>query len=231
MPVSFTLHSTPVASTANQSTAYTGTSAAVVAGEILIGFVTAATNGGTGTMSGGGFTWTVLSSQTKLSNADAVLVFWAQATSSTSFAPSFTPAAGGAQGCMMTVIRVAGGTGDASVPGLQQTIVTNTASTANPTVTFGTATLTTSGILLLAANGTNSTAQFTAPTGFTELSETAFNTPTNGAQVSTRTSGGTLTTYTWTNANTTSWRTFGLEFTEGIATAFDPMGQMGFFGL
>lgn len=230
MPVSFTLLSASLASTANQSTAYTGTAGTAASQDILIAFVSASGNTTAGTMAGGGLTWTLLTSQTKNAGADICAVYWAYVATGVSVTPAYTPAAA-ATGCIIAVVRVAGSTGDAAGPNLQQTTATATGTTANPNVTFGAATLTANGILLFAANGTNSTTQFTAPTGFTELSEVAFNTPTNGGQVSSRASGGTATTYTWTNANTTSWRTFGLEFTEAVGTSFDPMGTMGFFGL
>ena len=230
MPVTFTLLSASLANTANQATAYTGTAGTAASQDMLIAFVSASGNTTAGTMAGGGLTWTLLTSQTKNAGVDICAVYWAYVTTGVSVTPAYTPSAS-STGVIMSVVRVAGSTASAAGPNLQQALVTATGATANPTITFGAATLTTNGILLFAANGTNSTAQFTAPTGFTELSEVAFNTPTNGGQVSSRASGGTATTYTWTNANTTSWRTFGLEFVEAVATSFDPMGQMGFFGI
>lgn len=230
MPVSFTLLSASLASTANQATAYTGTAGTAASQDMLIAFVVASGNTTAGTMAGGGLTWNLLTSQTKNAGADIVAVYWAWVATGVSVTPAYTPSAA-ATGCIIAVVRVAGSTASAAGPNLQQTTATATGTTANPTVTFGTATLTNNGLLLFAANGTNSTTQFTAPTGFTELSEVAYNTPANAGQVSSRTSGGTATTYTWTNANTTSWRTFGLEFVEAVADSFDPFGQMGFFGL
>jgi hypothetical protein len=230
MPVSFTLLATALASTTNQSTAYSGTAGTCASQDLLISFVSCSGNTTAGTMAGGSLTWTLLTSQTKNAGADICAVFWAYAASGVSITPAYTPSAA-ATGCIMAVVRVAGSTGTAAGPNLQQATATATGTTANPTVTFGTATLTANGLLLFAVNGTNSTTQFTAPTGFTELTEVAYNTPTNGGQVSSLTNGGTATTYTWTNANTTSWRTFGLEFVEAVATSFDPFGQMGFFGI
>jgi len=230
MAVSFTLLSTPVASTANQSTAYTGTAGTAQAGEVLISFASVSGNTTAGTMAGGSLTWTLVTSGLKNTNADFCAVYWAYAASTVSVTPSYTPSAA-ATGCIIIVTRVAGATSTSSALNLTQTAVTATGTTANPTITFGAATNTSNGVLVLVANGTNSTTQFTAPTGFTELSEVAFNTPTNGAEVAYRISGATATTYTWTNANTTSWRSFGLEFTAVPVTSFDPMGMMGFFGM
>lgn len=230
MAVTFTSLATPLASTANQSTAYTATAGTAASQDLLIAFVSTSGNTTAGTMAGGGLTWTLLTSQTKNAGADICAVYWAFASTSVSVTPSYTPSAA-ATGCIISVIRVSGSTGSAAGPNLQQVTATATGTTANPTVTFGSATLTDNGILLLIANGTNSATQFTAPTGFNEVIEVSYNTPANGAQVSERSTGGTATTYTWTNANTTSWRSFGLEFTAQVATSFDPMGMMGFFGL
>lgn len=230
MPVSFTSLATPLASTANQSTAYTATAGTAQAGEVLISFISVSGNTTSGTMAGGGLTWALVTSGLKNANADFCGVYWAYVPSTVSVTPSYTPSAA-ATGCIIAVTRVSGATSTASALNLTQAAVTATGATANPTITFGTATNTNNGVLVMVANGTNSTTQFTAPTGFTEIIETAYNTPTNGAETAGRTSGATSTTYTWTNVNTTSWRSFGLEFTAAVATSFDPMGMLGFFGI
>lgn len=230
MPITFTRLAISTASTTNQSTAYTATAGTCASGDLLIAFVIASGNTTAGTMAGGSLTWTLLTSQTKNVGADICAIYWAYATTGISITPSYTPSAA-ATGCIICVNRVAGSTGDASGPNLQQTTATATGTTANPTITFASATLNSNGILLFASNGNNSSIQFTAPTGFTELDENAYSTPSNAIESAARTSGGTLTTYTWTNTSTTSWRTFGLEFVEAVATSFDPMGQMGFFGI
>jgi hypothetical protein len=230
MAISFASLSTPAANTANQSTAYTGTAGTAQAQDILIAFVSVSGNTTAGTMAGGSLTWTLVTSGAKATNVDLCLVYWAYVPATVSVTPSYTPSAA-ATGCIIAVTRVVGSTGTSGALNLVQAAATATGATANPTITFGAATNTANGILVLAANGTNSTAQFTAPTGFTELIEVAYNTPTNGVETAYRISGGTATTYTWTNVNTTSWRTFGLEFAPAVATSFDPMGMMGFFGM
>ena len=84
-------------------------------------------------------------------------------------------------------------------------------------------------IMLFGANGTNSTTQWTPPTGFTEMSEVAYNTPANSGQTSYINNGNGASTLSWTNANTTPWGTVGIEFIAYVP--FDPMGRMGFFGI
>jgi hypothetical protein len=230
MAISFASLSTAFAATTNQSTAYTGTAGTASAGDILIAFVSVSGNTTAGTMAGGSLTWTLVTSASKNAAADFCLVYWAYVASTVSVTPSYTPSAA-ATGCTIDVVRVVGSTGTSGALNLVQAAATATGTTANPTIVFGAATNTNSGILLFGANGTNSSTQWTAPTGFTELQEVAYNTPANSSESAYRISGGTATTYTWTNANTTSWRTFGLEFAAAQATTFDPMGMMGFFGI
>lgn len=230
MAISFASLATPLASTNNQSTVYTATAGTAQAQDILIAFVSVSGNTTAGTMSGGGLTWNLVTSALKNTNLDICLVYWAYVTTTASITPAYTPAAA-ATGCIIAVTRVVGSTGTSAALNLVQTAATATGTTANPTITFGTATNTNNGILLLVANGTNSATQFTAPSGFAEIIEVAYNTPTNAVQTSSLISGGTSTTYTWTNANTTSWRSFGLEFAPAVATSFDPMGMSGFFGI
>lgn len=230
MAVSFTSLATPLASTANQSTAYTATAGTSANNDLLVAFISVSGNTTAGTMAGGGLTWNLLTSQTKNAGVDICVVYWAFSTTGVSITPSYTPSAA-ATGCIIAVTRVAGSTATLAAINLQQATATATGTTINPTVTFGSATLTNNGILLLIANGTNSATQFTAPATFSELIEVAYNTPANAAQTSALISGGTSTTYTWTNANTTSWRSFGLEFIAQASTSFDPMGMMGIFGI
>ena len=230
MAITFASLATPLASTTNQSTVYTATAGTAQSQDILIAFVSVSGNTTAGTMAGGGLTWTLVTSGAKATNVDLCLVYWAYVSTGASITPTYTPSAA-TTGCIIAVTRVIGSTGTSGALNLVQAAVTATGATANPTITFGAATNTANGILVLAANGTNSTTQFTAPTGFTELIEVAYNTPTNGVETAYRVSGGTATTYTWTNVNTSSWRTFGLEFARAVSTSFDPMGMLGFFGM
>lgn len=233
MAVTFTQLAVGTASTANQSTAYLGTAGTPVAGDLLIGFVVAAGNTTIGTLSGGGFTWNVLTSAA-LSTTHFVSIWWAAATTATSTQLSYLPSAA-ATGCILYCVRVAGTTNQTSATvgqALQQAAVTATGTTTAEAVTFGSNTTVGNGILLFASNLTNSTTQWTAPGGFAEMTELAFNTPTTSGEVANLSTVITpATTYTWTNANTTAWRVFGLEFKAEPATSYDPMGMMGIFGV
>lgn len=233
MAVLFTQLAVGTASTANQSTAYTGTAGTPATGDLLIAFVVVAGNTTNGTLSGGGFTWNVLTSAA-ISTTHFCSIWWAAASSATSTTLSYLPSAA-ATGCILYCVRVTGTTNQTSATlgqALKQAAVTNSGSTINPTVTFGANTTAGNGLLLFAANATNSTTQWTPPTGFSELTELAFNTPTTSGEVANLSPVITpATLYTWTNANTTTWRTFGLEFDALPSTSFDPMGTMGIFGM
>lgn len=227
----FTQLSAALASTTN-ATSYAGNAGTPVAGDMLICFVSTSGLTTSGSMTGGGWTWTNVKSFTKNAGADVINVFWAYASTATSTTPTFATGGVTATGCIISCVRCTGLTDQTSFTNsLQQAIVTNTGSTTNPTVVFGSALNSANGVLAFAANGTNSTTQWTAPTGFTEISEVAYNTPANSGETASIGSGASGTTLTWTNANTTAWGTVGIELISLVGTSFDPFGQLGFFGL
>lgn len=233
MAVTFTQLAVGTATTTGQATAYLGTAGTPAAGDLLIAFIVASGNTAIGTLSGGGFTWNVLTSAA-IAATHFCSIWWAAATTATSTTLSYLPPAA-ATGCILYCVRVRGTTNQTSVTvgqALQQAVVTANGTTAAEAVTFGANTTAGNGLLLFAANATNSITQWTAPTGFTELTELAYNTPATSAQTSVLANVLTpATTYTWTNANTSTWRTFGIEFTAEPATSFDPMGMLGIFGI
>jgi hypothetical protein len=231
MALAFTALAAANANTTNQSTAYAGNAGTPVANDILICYVMCSGNVTVGTLSGGGWTWNLLVSSLKTSGADIISIWYAHATAATSTTPSYLPAAA-ATGCIISCVRVTGQEGT-NVPYIRQ-IARGAASTANPTAVFGVAPLTNNGILAFATNLTNSTAQWTAPASFTEISEVAYNTPANSLETVSRGSGQTVATLTWTNAQVTAWVTYAIEiYTSGTGpTEPNDFGfnSAGFFG-
>lgn len=209
MALAFTALAAANASTANQSTAYLGNAGTPVANDILVCYVMCSGRNAVGTLSGGGWTWELLTGFTKNAGADFVSVWYAYATAATSTTPSYLPG-GAATGCIISCVRVTGQEGT-NVPYVRQS-ASNVGATINPTLVFGAAPLTGNGILAFAGNQTNNTAQWTAPASFTEISEVAYNTPANSTETVQRASGQTNATLTWTNANTTGWWIVGIEF-------------------
>ena len=201
-----------------------------MANDILVCYVMVSGNNAVGTLSGGGWSWNLLTGFTKNAGADFVSVWYAHATAATSTTPSYLPAAA-ATGCIISCVRVTGQEGT-NVPYIRQS-ASNFGSTANPTLVFPNAPLTGNGILAFAGNLTNSTTQWTAPTNFTEISEVAYNTPANSTETVSRATGQTVATLTFTNANTTGWWVVGLEFyeaTTGPTAPWNSGNGTGFFG-
>ena len=208
MALSFTQSGVSVTNTANQATAYAGTTATPAAGDLLICAVLCTGNTVVGTLSGQ-WTWTLLTSFTTGAGANIFSIWWAYAATATSTTPSYLPNAA-ATGCIIHCTRITGAEGQQQ-PYIRQ-VATNTASTANPTVVFGSAPLAGNGILTWGTNLTNLATQWSGPTSFTEVAELAMNTPTTSLQIAGRASGQTTATLTWTNANVTAWTTYAIEF-------------------
>lgn len=231
MALAFTQLAVGLASTTNGTGAYTATAGTPVAGDLLICFVLCSGNSTVGTLTGGGWTWTRLTTFTKTGGADIASIWYAYASSNTSTAPSYTPSSA-ASGCLIHCVRITGGEGKLQ-PYIRQ-FATNSGTGANPTVVFSTAPLTGNGILAWASNATNSTTQWTAPTGLTEIAELAFNTPANSLEIARAISGVTATTLTWTNAQVTAWVTYAIELYNagtGPTSTTDINSGDGFFGL
>lgn len=181
--------------------------------------------------SGGGTSvrWSPLYTFNTNNNADRIFIYTAYY--------GVTPAAqmicgptlsGNAAGVNISVFRITGLEGDA-VPYVRQ-VATNNNTTTNPTAAFSVAPLTGNGIIGIAVNLTNSATQWTAPSGFTQLDQTSFNTPACSMQTSYSLSGITGTSHTWTNSNTTRWNTHLLEFYVSGTGATIDHSLMGFYG-
>ena len=229
MALAFTALAAANANTTNQSTAYAGNAGTPVANDILVCYVTVSGNATVGTLSGGGWSWQLLTGFTKNGGVDFVSVWYALATAATSTTPSYLPS-GAATGCIISCVRVTGQEGT-NVPYIRQS-ATNFASTANPIVVFGAVPLAGNGILAFAGNATNNTAQWTAPASFIEISEVAHGTPNVSTETVSRATGQTSATLTFTNANTTAWWVIALEFYTAGTGPTNPynFGLGGFFG-
>lgn len=209
MPMSCTQLAAGSANTNNNQTTHAGNSGSPAAGDLLIAIVQVSGNTVAGSMSGT-WRWTFLTSFTKNSGADTVYIYWAYASAATLTAPVYN-ISGNSTGSAMIVLRLTGLEGQ-QVPSVRQ-MVSAVASTANPAVTLNYAVNTNNGVIGIATNTTNSSTQWTMPTGWTaEVTELAYNTPGTSLQVCYRTSGETGRTITWTNANTTAWGVMVIEF-------------------
>lgn len=223
MPLAFTQLSAASASTSNTAT-YAGNAGTPVAGDMLICFVTASGNN-SGSLTGT-FTWNLLTSLAR--GTDTIYVFWAYAATATSTTPTFNSSSGNATGSIISAVRIAGGTGTGTLH-LRQFKISLT-SNANPAIAMDNAILTGNGVLVYASNVLSSTTQWTAPTGFTQISQVGYSTPTNSGQTAFATSGITASTLTWTNANAGASVLVALEFYNDGAGPVNDHSSMGFFG-
>ena len=209
MAVAFTALAAMSTSTAN-ATSYAGTAGTPAAGDLLICFVTATAEATVAATMTGTWTWTLLTSFKYNSGADSIYVFWAYASAATSTTPTVDFGADAASSCEIYCYRVTGSSG-VSIPCIRQWRAT-TGATTNPALAMYGAINTNSGCLsFVAANGT-APAVWTAPTGWAAVVEAGTGTaPKHAAGASSRTSGETLSTITWTNAQTNPWGGIVLE--------------------
>lgn len=202
------------ASTSNTNSYAMGAAGTPANGELLVAAVVASGTVAAGTMTGGGWTWTRLTSFTKNSGADTIYIFTAPATGTTSTTPTFDCTGDNATGCIIACGRLTGLYGQ-NAPFIRQ-MKTNTGTSTNPSVTMDMAILTGNGVLAIAANGTNSATQWSM-TSYVEMAEAAYNTPPNSLTWQHRLSGETGTTISMTNSNTTAWGMIVIEFWEAAA--------------
>jgi len=207
MPIAFASLGT-ISGTTTNATSYYGPSGSVTAGDLLICGVSAANTVAAGTMTGGGLTWTRLTSFTKNAAADTIYVFWASSPTTQGLAVTFDCTGDAAAGCCIFCYKVTGGEGQ-TVPAIRQ-FITNTGSVANPSGVMLAAVLSGNGVIGFAANGTNSATQWTSPTNWTEGGEASYTTTAQSFQACSYISE-TRTTIPWTNANVTAWGVIILE--------------------
>lgn len=229
MAVAFTSLAAVSTSTSNTSS-YAGTAGTPANGDLLICGVLVSDStvaGGAWTMSGA-WTWTRFFDFTFNGGLDTIALFWARATAATSTTPTVDVTGDNGTGACLHCWRVTGADG-AGTPYCRQ-IKTNTGSSANPSVTMDAAILTGNGVFSFAGNGTNSTTQWTNPSGWASDLENAFTSPTHGFASASRGSGETGSTITWTNANTTAWGVVVVEvYVSG--TGITPIDCPGMFGV
>jgi len=211
MAITFTNLAATNASTANASS-YIGNTGTTAANELLISCASASATIAAGTMTGGGLTWTRLTSFTKNAGGDTIYLFWAANITGNTITPVFDCTGDAAAGACIHCVRISGSEGQ-TVPSIRQWRASG-ASTANPSMDMYVPVLTGNGILGFAANGTNSATQWTAPGGWAENGEAAYNTPANSLEAASRSIGQTGTISTWVNVNATAWGAIVLEIWE-----------------
>lgn len=184
------------ASTTN-ATSYAAGSITPAANDLLIVFVTAS-----GTVADGSITdtqslgFTRMVTAVKATSADTSYLFVANKLAAASAEVITFNTSTTATGAVIQVLRLSGMTLKGAAAIRQIGLQNNQSAAGTPAPAFANAALTANTIIGLVSNATNP-ATMTAPTGFTELDDTGYATPTTGAECVKIDSGSTATTVTW----------------------------------
>lgn len=201
MAITFTQLANATNDTSN-ATSYAGTAGTPAAGDLLLCFVSVTGSVLAAPTMTGTWTWTLARGGT-FSGVGQYL-FWAAATAATSTTPTFDCTGDAGTGCFIQCLRVTGGEG-VTTPAIRQTGFASSAGSANPAIVFAAAPLAINGVCGVATEASNTAGQWTAPTGWTEHSDVVISSPSASFTVASRASGETLSTITWTNAQTAAW--------------------------
>lgn len=182
------------------------------ANSLLICMVFATGTVAAGTMTGGGLTWTLQKSQL-YNTTDTAYLFTAQVTGTpTLTAATFDCAADAATGCVMMLFQV---TGHSQRLPIRQS-VSGSGATANPSLIV--ATRLTGNAYVAGFGIPRSPPASAGPTGWTEIADIGYATPTAGAVGAFRVNGETGTTVTFTSV-AGNW---GMLFAE-VQEAYTPI--------
>jgi hypothetical protein len=157
------------------------------------------------------------SSAVKVSSADTLQVWVRTATIPAATSTIFTHAPGTTSGGGLVVLKVTGfpRVGSAAV---KQTAKQDNIASGTPAPVFSTAALTGNPVIGAVFNTTNATTTFTPRTGFTEMTEVAYNTPASGLEVMARDSGETGTTQTWGSSSASAFASIVVELDASAVT-------------
>jgi len=181
-------------------------------GDLLVAFVTTSGKAVAGSLSDSqSLGWTAITSALKNTSADICEAFVSnRKAAASSMTVTYTVGGvGNATGCVIQVARVSAAP-FAGALAIKQSAVQANQAAGTPAPVFGAAAVTTNPTLGLVGNSTNP-ATMTAPTSWTERSDTGYATPATGAEYVTRDSGFTGTTVTWGNASATAFASIIVE--------------------
>lgn len=210
-------HRVATPSTSNASSYASGSFTPAV-GDLLVAFVTASGTVAGGSMSDSqGGSWTKAGSAVKASSADTIYCFVRTTliASAVSMTVTFACTGDNATGAIVQVASVSGMTFAGSSAVRQTAKQDNQASGGTPAPAFASSALTGNPTLGVIGNATNP-ATLTAPTNWSGLADSGYNTPATGAEYVARNSGFTGTTITWGG---TSGSAFGSLIVELDASA------------
>jgi hypothetical protein len=165
-------------------------------------------------------TYTQVIAATKNSSADSMWVFvrdaLVPAASSTIF--TFAPVATDTGGGFASVLKVTG-MSKVGAAAVRQSLQANNQSTGTPSITLGAAILTTNPAIGAVMTGQTGTTNTAPPTGWAELNDSGYSTPSTGREVTSIDSGSTLTTVAWTAATTSAFCALVVELDASASSA------------
>lgn len=169
------------------------------------------------TLTGGGFTWNLITSATFNGGNSSMYFYWTKATSATLITPVFNCTGDAATSCGMGFFTVTGC--DLTNP-IVQTAVTNSTNAANPAVTFASNLNTNNAYTMFVCNTANPAA-IAIPTGWAaEDIDSGNGTPNTGFWLGHRINGETGTTITTARVTALNYGAIGVEIRPPAAPSF-----------
>lgn len=208
MAIGITEPTAELLSTSNATSYQVGAAFTPSANATLVVLVAATDTTATGTVSGGGLTWTKKDSL-NYSTTDTLYLFWANTGASpASCQPTFDCTGDAASGAVVAVLEYTGSDVVTADP-IRQVAKNTASSTANPTCTFP-ANLDTNNGYAYIIGSARTTPAITPPASWTETVDGGYSTPAAGAEVAYRAGGETGTTLT-TTATSHTWGMLAFE--------------------
>jgi hypothetical protein len=182
------------------------------ANELLVALVNATSTQAAATMTDSqSLGFTRIDQASWQTNASTGYIFIANAlASASSMTVTFDCGACASTGANITVVGVSGMTATGAAASVQTAKQVNQTAGGTPTVVFASSVQTGNPTLGIVSNNSNSSG-ITQPTGWTELSDTGFITPTTGQEIIARDSGFTGTTITWGSTSPSQFSALAIE--------------------
>lgn len=165
------------------------------------------------------------STYTKNSSADSGWVFVSDSLCTAASSTIVTVTQSGDSGGGLAVYRISG-MSRAGTAAIRQCGKQDNASAGTPSITMASAILTGNAVMGWVHNGTNGSTTTAPPTSWAENVDSGYNTPANGRETCSRSSGETLTTIAWTGASASAFGSILVEVDMSAVTAPPPCPVM-----
>ncbi len=167
----------------------------------------------------GGGTYSLVNSALKNVSADIVQVWKRDRPIGVAASTVFTHAPGTTTGGGLVVIKSAGGNKSGAAAVVKSAASANQAAGGTPTVAMGSAISTNNAVLGVVFNTSNLTTNVTERSGFTEIVDAGYATPSSGLEVMTRNSGETGSSIAWGSTTATAYGAIVVEIDASLLPA------------